>query len=322
MMDPAMFELLLEETRMTPDLSTYTTSELARLVTLTCATAATEDYINFCNTIYLRTVLDANVVGALVTQSGRCTMAGNNFTPVRRVRSFTDLTEVDPPVDVMLAELERRKEAERQKIVDTLRLGDTVRWHGNTYTVNGFLFNGCIPSITVTLSHPGWGEVQADPREVTKVEPPKPQPIPGQVYRHRETTDERPADAYYSLYRVNNGRLEYQEYPYESWKPAMLKSLAEFHREVANGTRVPYTPPVISNATHAGRRVRVTGDTYTTGRTHPTQNGRVMDSRAERIAHAGFTAFNGSAYRKDVVVVALDSGALVGASRDTITLLD
>jgi hypothetical protein len=325
---------------MTPDLSTYTTSELERLVTLTCATAATEDYINFCNAIYRRTVIDANAVGALVTQAGRCTMAGNNFTPVRRVRSFTDLTEVDPSVDSMKAELERRR-APRL----TFRKGDSVVFQpasadlwlfkaGHIGTVDADCPEGDNHTKCTMDTRKGIQQLApcfytnelrlATARDIQVYEQSLlPQPLPGQVYRHRETTDADPfRGGQNSLYRYEGGVVwSYKHVDMPSFKEISGDG-SHYTKQVQDGTRVPYTPPVISNATHAGRRVMTQAVIpSSTGIYHPPQPGRVVDERAKLVA---FTAWDGivDRYNHAVTVVALDSGAVVGIPPHMLTLLD
>ena len=76
---------------------------------------------------------------------------------------------------------------------------------------------------------------------------------------------------------------------------------------------------LITNATHAGKRVRVEGGTYTSG-SHTTQSGRVLTYNSANLADAGWDA-RGDFGPGDVVVV-LDNGAIVKPHRHWLTLLD
>lgn len=83
-------------------LKDYSTEELERLTTLTEATAKPGEYCRRWGFTLLR-LADGQMSDAL----------GNVASPLvnpleRRVRSFTDPTELDPPQSEMLAELERR----------------------------------------------------------------------------------------------------------------------------------------------------------------------------------------------------------------------
>lgn len=91
-------------------LSDYTTEELTRLTTLSTAKAKRGEYIrDYDGTVLLRTELVASDYGALVEADGEC-WSDDGFTDQpRRVTSFTDPTELDPPQTDMLAELERRR---------------------------------------------------------------------------------------------------------------------------------------------------------------------------------------------------------------------
>jgi len=219
------------------DLTTYTTSELERLSALNYKAAKPGEFvINAHADVFFRTNV-AEGLGALVDATGRQFNEGRLSARVRRVRSFTNLTEVDPPVADMQRELERRKAMDAAAAPYTM--GDTVRWHGNTYRVTGIRSAGTDGAKLTLTRTAGWLDVHVDPREVTKVEPPTPH-------------------------------------------------------------------PVISNATHAGRRVQ-----------HSTLgDGRVVDSKnaARWIKGLGIT-YEG-------VVVVFDNGSMDGFSPKRFTLLD
>lgn len=100
-------------------LSDYTTEELKRLTTLTEATAKPSEFIrDEAGGITLR--VDNGAVSAKgVHRSYLC----KNLKE-RRVTSFTDPTELDPPQAEMLAELERR---ERPVLSNATHAGRRVR---------------------------------------------------------------------------------------------------------------------------------------------------------------------------------------------------
>lgn len=161
-------------------------------------------------------------------------------------------------------------------------------------------------------------DVHVDATTVTKVAPPAPQPIPDQVYRHRETSDLAPFSREKKLYRFDGPGWSIQRFPADTWVHCFDEGWLS--GDVANGTRVPYTPPVISNATHAGRRVMVPADTYSTGNYYAAQPGRITTQRGADIARAGWLHYNGSDY--GAVVVVLNNGALVSQQASDLTLLD
>lgn len=85
-------------------LSDYTTDELRRLTTLTGATAKVGEYVLQHGVVELRT--DTR----LVCDDGSETTVLNSCGGLeRRVKSFCDPTELDPPQADMLAELRRRE---------------------------------------------------------------------------------------------------------------------------------------------------------------------------------------------------------------------
>lgn len=90
-------------------LSDYATEELERLTTLTEATAKPGEFVQhgeFAEAYY-------RTAARMVDSKGneRPIAMGNYgaILPERRVTSFTDATELDPPQANMLAELARRK---------------------------------------------------------------------------------------------------------------------------------------------------------------------------------------------------------------------
>lgn len=99
---------------MTPNVRNYTTEELERLTTLheQCSQVQMGEYVCFCQPeIYLRTEAALARMGSLVRSNGaHALLSATSCDLIRRVRSFTDPTELDPPQEVMLAELKRRKE--------------------------------------------------------------------------------------------------------------------------------------------------------------------------------------------------------------------
>lgn len=108
---------------MTPNVKDYTTEELERLTTLheQCSQVQMGEYVCFCQPeiylricqpeIYLRTEAALARMGSLVRSNGaHALLSATSCDLIRRVRSFTDPTELDPPQEAMLAELKRRKE--------------------------------------------------------------------------------------------------------------------------------------------------------------------------------------------------------------------
>lgn len=123
---------------MTPNVKDYTTEELERLTTLEDGKEVRQgEYVMFGNPllppkVYLRTDKATDTHGSLVCSDGALTTMGSvSYWPVRRVRSFTDPTELDPPQEVMLAELKRRKEP---RISNATHAGRRVRYVYNGKT--------------------------------------------------------------------------------------------------------------------------------------------------------------------------------------------
>lgn len=86
-------------------LSDYSTDELKRLSTLRDETSRKGEY-TLCASVGWATLKTDN--DQWVNAQGD-TFGPNPAVTRRRVRSFTDLTEIDPPISAMKAEIERRK---------------------------------------------------------------------------------------------------------------------------------------------------------------------------------------------------------------------
>lgn len=101
---------------MTPNVRDYTTEELERLTTLSEQTAKPGEFCRRFNITTLRLSDDRQAYksGSVYVSLGH---------PLeRRVRSFTDATEIDPPQAEMLAELARRKQPQpRFKVGDVIQ---------------------------------------------------------------------------------------------------------------------------------------------------------------------------------------------------------
>lgn len=99
-----LIDVTLEDQTMT-DVKEYSTGELERLVALTEVTAMPGEFISTprWGSLVFRLYND------LVASENGVTFQPGQTTGARRVRSFTDHTELDPPVAEMQAELERRK---------------------------------------------------------------------------------------------------------------------------------------------------------------------------------------------------------------------
>lgn len=106
---------------MTPNVKDYTTEELERLTTLTIDTARPGEFLKIRpNAGRDGSYVNRSGEGMFILRNGEQayldgsthipTEGALHFSPRRRIRSFTDPTELDPPQDVMLAELKRRKE--------------------------------------------------------------------------------------------------------------------------------------------------------------------------------------------------------------------
>jgi len=134
------------------DVSTYTTEELKRLTTLTFETMRVMEY-TMVGPVFMRT--DKGVVSHTGTTYDAKNGGILNASPNRRVRSFTDLTELDPPQAAMLAEMERRK------LAATFKAGDRVRyrWEANP---------GYVYTVDRVSSRSVWiGGIEADPIDLT-----------------------------------------------------------------------------------------------------------------------------------------------------------
>lgn len=122
---------------MTPNVKDYTTEELERLTTLTDMSMRTGEYV--INTLdEARTTRRNERIWLMTQQKDEPKLVqGNGHTgtrtawPARRVTSFTDPTELDPPQEVMLAELKRRKEP---PISNATHAGRRVRYVYNGKT--------------------------------------------------------------------------------------------------------------------------------------------------------------------------------------------
>jgi hypothetical protein len=147
-----------QETRPMTKLSDYTTEELTRLTTLSESTARPGEFCRRVNETRLR--LENGDVTSL---EGRVRMALGGKVE-RRVTSFTDATELDPPQAEMLAELERRK---RPVVTNATHAGRRVRHpyhHGESVVTdhyvakladekNGCLRNGHIAVVNLSDGH-------------------------------------------------------------------------------------------------------------------------------------------------------------------------
>lgn len=113
----------------------YTTEELERLTTLTCDTRQVKPgefiMVRGNQNVFMRTSEYTDDRKKLIRKDGRfaCAARGVSAVAVRRVRSFTDPTELDPPQEAMLAELERRR---RPVISNATHAGRKVRIVGGT----------------------------------------------------------------------------------------------------------------------------------------------------------------------------------------------
>jgi len=134
------------------DMKDYTTEELKRLTKLTFETMWQGEYVNV-GVVLLRT--DKGVVSAGGNTYAIKNGMMNDPESNRRVRSFTDLTEIDPPQAAMLAELERRK------LAATFKAGDRVRyrWEANP--------DYAYPVDRVSSRSVWIGGIEADPIDLT-----------------------------------------------------------------------------------------------------------------------------------------------------------
>lgn len=209
--------LLQQETRPMKNVRDYTTDELERLTTLSFMTCRPGEYgiANASGVVMLR-----GTEYRIVQKNGSISVGGYDKC-VRRVTSFTDPTELDPPQAEMAKELERRRKPQ-----------------------------------------PVEGQEYYDPRLVLSTK--------GNVHRWTRARG----------WEFNMANSE----THRDWTPNQGASQAMWEK----GELVPYTPPAkptISNATHAGRRVRYTFDGGT---------GMVTDSDTARVlkAHYEMTGVN------------------------------
>jgi hypothetical protein len=139
----------------------------------------------------------------------------------------------------------------------------------------------------------------------------RPQPIPGQVYRHRKTTDSDPTGrGGYNVRKFEDGLWHYAATLTSGFYRGECAESSEGRRLWECGDLVPYIPPVITNATHAGRRVQ-----------HPSHgNGVVLRSDSANWWRNGLWEMHPP--KNAVLVVAYDSGNVEGAPAYRFTLLD
>lgn len=104
-------------------LADYTTEELKRLTKLSGKSAIPGEYVCAPHTAHYF-VTESYLVSI---SGGERSRKWNPLTGLRRVTSFTDPTELDPPQAEMVAELERRERRERPALANTTHAGRKVR---------------------------------------------------------------------------------------------------------------------------------------------------------------------------------------------------
>ena len=136
----------------------------------------------------------------------------------------------------------------------------------------------------------------------------RPQPIPGQVYRHRKTTDNDPTGrGGYNVRKFEDGLWHYAATLTSGFYRSECADRSEGRYLWECGDLVPYTPPVISNATHAGRRVHVNQ--------HPMEgDGIIVEAWVANRLHG---------YPDERVVIIMDgTGKYYAIRQGCVTLLD
>ena len=291
------------------DVANYTTDELKRLSTMDRFTAKPgEFYRTRPEAVYLYGAVAMRTDGGTVGASGYYksdaamramldVFGPSGPVPRRRVRSFTDLTEIDPPQADMLAELQRRTLRFRKGDV-VVRVGTTdPNQLGHLATVDQdcrmgacSLYRTIDPRVSTSMYGLDGTPTKwrlATPADIAAFEARIPKPAPAFKVGDLVVADlwprwgtlkvKRSAD-YQNNWVCESGDATYGEGGFDEadLRPATDAEVAAYHRSHCQPQAA--SPPVISNATHAGRRVRdprynnvgVVVTKLTAARLHPT----------------------------------------------------
>jgi len=245
---------------MTPDPKTYTTQELKRLLTLSFMTCHTGEFgiANASGVVMLRGTDDY-----IVRRDGYISVGGSDQS-VRRVISFDDTTERDPSRADMQRELDRRKAM--ATAASRFSPGQRVCFKDNTSTVwivKGVTTRGPGETSVIIQEEHGVRECVVDPGDLTTNHY---RFVVGRTLVYTGTTKWNNVTAGHLATATKSCTVD-DEYVVVAWdqrvkavqcdgsyrasqfRLATAADIAAYEARVA---------PPISNATHAGRRVRRT----------------------------------------------------------------
>jgi len=244
-------------------LSDYTTEELERLTTLTEKTAKPGEFVRRITTTTFR-MRDSHV-----TDENGYTRPASDADyrgPERRVTSFTDTTQLDPPQAEMLAELARRKAPKPiEGVVYTMSGG----WHYRKLDGKWQRKSDTAPASAFTSDCGSMVDWWWENGNLTPVTPQPKAPVfkvgelvvaNGGTYKVGRVPSNFADDAWATDYKnvvwmCNGDRDATWEYA-EKVRPATDAEVAAYHRAHCQPKVEPVKPVAISNAAHAGQWVK------------------------------------------------------------------